>query len=117
MDRKRVAGAFEVGGGEDREDAWRRLGCRYVKPDDPTAGDRAPQAADMKVTLRLQVIDELTGAAEEAAVLQPLQAPSDRSGVILVHRRYGRRRDRRRRPVLLAADYAAREPAFPAAPA
>jgi hypothetical protein len=35
----------------------------------------------MEVAFRLKVIDELTTAAQEAPVLQSLQASSDRSGV------------------------------------
>src|SRR5712692_11594965 len=81
MDSERGAGALEVGGGENREDAGRRSGGRGVEPGDPPAGNRAPQATDVEVTFRLQVIDELTTAAEKARVLQPPQASSDRSGV------------------------------------
>jgi hypothetical protein len=43
---------------------------------------------------RLEIVDELTQAAEEADVLQPFQASPDRSGVgHLSHLVMGRRRD------------------------
>src|SRR3989442_9929553 len=79
VDGKRPAGADQVRSGEDRDDAGCREGRGRVDTGQPSTRHGASQQTDMQAALRPQVVDELSLAAQQAAVLQPLQAPADRS--------------------------------------